>query len=101
MYSGECSKDQRNERVRIERAGSKLTWRTVTGIRVPSVCHNAVMPCFLASTPVRFDLGVKVGLGEEVEGCSVAAVANVRMIDCRLVDSVLKDCVSDCMLLGR
>lgn len=37
---------------------------------------------------------------EEVEGCSLAAVAKVRMIDCLPVVSDLKDCVSDCIVSG-
>jgi hypothetical protein len=55
----------------------ELTSRTVTGIREPSSCQRQVMPCFLASTPVRREAGDQVG-GE-------AAVARVRTMEERAV----------------
>lgn len=42
------------------RADSRLTWTTVMGVLTPLLSYIAVMPNFLASTPVLLDFGVHV-----------------------------------------
>jgi hypothetical protein len=68
-----------------------LTWRTVTGHRLPSKSHNVVIPLFFAISPVRLTYGVHfASLDEDDEeedsawvedsGTASVAVAKYRCV---------------------